>query len=103
MCKSEFLIYHGENIISFIQIRGSVPGSKKFILVFWEQTGVQVGGHKLKISRGPESTKLACQKHFESLIDNYGNVNIVNLLNQAPLSAELTLTVIYFHMILGYV
>jgi synaptojanin len=83
--ESEYLIYHGTNRISFLQVRGSVP-------VFWEQTGVQVGAHKLKISRGPESTLHAAQKHFKYMVEKYGNIQIVNLLSQAPGSAELTLT-----------
>lgn len=77
---TEFLIYNGTNNISFLQIRGSIP-------VFWEQTGLQVV-HKVKISRGPESTQIATAKHFRKLIDAFQNVQIVNLLSQVPGNPE---------------
>ena len=55
--ETEFIIYTGHSTVSFIQLRGSIP-------LFWEQTGVQVGSHKVKLSRGPESTIHAARKHF---------------------------------------
>lgn len=55
--ETEFIIYTGHASVSFIQLRGSIP-------LFWEQTGVQVGTHKVKMSRGPESTIHATRKHF---------------------------------------
>ena len=43
---------------SFVQTRGSVP-------VFWEQPGVQVGSHKVKLSRGFEASSPA----FDRLVN----------------------------------
>ena len=44
-----------ECVSSFLQTRGSVP-------VFWEQPGVQVGSHKVKLSRGFEASSPAFEK-----------------------------------------
>lgn len=54
-------------------MRGSVP-------LFWEQPGVNVGSHKVKLSRGSDLSKSAFEKHFELLTRDYGNVVILNLL-----------------------
>jgi synaptojanin len=85
--ETEFLIYCGQSKVSFIQVRGSIP-------LFWEQTGVQVS-HKVKISRGLESTIHATKKHFEDLIESYSAVQIVNLLSELPTSPEYELNMAY--------
>ena len=46
--------------IFFVQVRGSVP-------LFWEQPGVNVGSHKIRISRGPELSAPAFDSHFRQL------------------------------------
>lgn len=46
-------------VSSFVQTRGSVP-------VFWEQPGVQVGSHKVKLSRGFEASSPAFEKYVKS-------------------------------------
>ncbi|KAL5251090.1 hypothetical protein ACHWQZ_G016717 [Mnemiopsis leidyi] len=66
-----------DKISSFIQVRGSVP-------VFWEQTGIQVGSHKLAITRGYELTQVAYDKHMTLLKKHYGLVMILNLLSNKP-------------------
>ncbi|XP_063687177.1 synaptojanin-1-like isoform X3 [Bolinopsis microptera] len=66
-----------DKISSFIQIRGSVP-------VFWEQSGIQVGSHKLAITRGYELTQVAYDKHMTLLKKDYGLVMILNLLSNKP-------------------
>ena len=59
---------------SYTQIRGSVP-------VFFEQTGLQVGSHRIKISRGLEASYPAFERHIKSIIKDYGNyIMILNLL-----------------------
>ncbi|XP_047125274.1 synaptojanin-1 isoform X1 [Hydra vulgaris] len=58
---------------SFIQTRGSVP-------LFWEQTGVQVGAHKVKMSRGYEASSPAFERHLSNLKHIYGYQLLVNLL-----------------------
>ena len=62
-----------ESVTSFIQVRGSVP-------LFWEQPGVNVGSHKIRISRGPELSAPAFDSHFKQLKALYGDIIIINLL-----------------------
>lgn len=85
--ETEFLIYCGHSRVSFLQIRGSVP-------LFWEQTGVQVS-HKVKISRGLDSSLHATRRHFEDLQEAYTNIQIVNLLSQSNVSPEYELNMLY--------
>ena len=70
---------------SYAQIRGSVP-------VFWEQaTGLLPGQQKITITRSPEATQPAFDKHFEHLEINYGTIYILNLLSESkPGEVELT-------------
>ncbi|KAI9800582.1 MAG: inositol polyphosphate 5-phosphatase [Piccolia ochrophora] len=70
---------------SYAQVRGSVP-------LFWEQaTGLLPGHQKIQITRSPEATQLAFDKHFEGLELAYGAIHIVNLLSESkPGEVELT-------------
>ncbi|KAH7363870.1 SacI homology domain-containing protein [Rhexocercosporidium sp. MPI-PUGE-AT-0058] len=70
---------------SYAQIRGSVP-------VFWEQAaGLIPGQQKITVTRSPEGTQPAFDKHFGELEQNYGAVHVVNLLSETkPGEAELT-------------
>ncbi|TPX50429.1 hypothetical protein SeLEV6574_g00906 [Synchytrium endobioticum] len=81
--ESEFLFYTKYYVLSFVQIRGSIP-------VFWEQTGVQLQT-KIDFTRGPESTAPAFSKHFQEMQNRYGKVHVVDLLSQSPTSAEVVL------------
>jgi phosphatidylinositol-bisphosphatase len=59
---------------SFLQLRGSVP-------VFFEQSGLQVGSHKIKISRSTHACYPAFERHIKSLIQDYGScLFVLNLL-----------------------
>ncbi|KAL2072745.1 hypothetical protein VTL71DRAFT_12088 [Oculimacula yallundae] len=70
---------------SYAQLRGSVP-------VFWEQAaGLIPGQQKITVTRSPEGTQPAFDKHFGELEQNYGSVHVVNLLSETkPGEAELT-------------
>jgi endonuclease/exonuclease/phosphatase family metal-dependent hydrolase len=70
---------------SYIQIRGSIP-------IFWESSSSLLPGQqKIQITRSPEATQPAFDKHFDSLEHVYGAVHIVNLLSASkPGEAELT-------------
>lgn len=72
-------------LFSYAQVRGSVP-------VFWEQTaGLLPGQQQIQITRDPEPTQPAFDKHFEDLEQTYGAVHVVNLLSQTKTKeAELT-------------
>ncbi|KAL5007601.1 hypothetical protein ScPMuIL_016407 [Solemya velum] len=71
--ETEQVIFLDDQISSFIQTRGSVP-------LFWEQPGIQVGSHKVKMSRGYESSAPAFDRHLRMLKKQYGEQVIINLL-----------------------
>ncbi|XP_042722653.1 synaptojanin-1 isoform X3 [Lagopus leucura] len=71
--ETEQVIYLDDSVSSFIQIRGSVP-------LFWEQPGLQVGSHRVRMSRGFEANAPAFDRHFRTLKNLYGKQIIVNLL-----------------------
>lgn len=74
--ETEQAIYwpEGDEELSFIQLRGSVP-------VFFEQPGLQVGSHRIKISRSLEACYSAFERHIESIIHDYGpSIYVLNLL-----------------------
>ncbi|KAL1877090.1 hypothetical protein VTK73DRAFT_8898 [Phialemonium thermophilum] len=72
-------------IFSYAQVRGSVP-------VFWEQSpGLIPGQQKITITRSPDGTQPAFDKHFEDLERAYGAVHVINLLSASkPGEAELS-------------
>ncbi|XP_038622324.1 synaptojanin-1 [Tachyglossus aculeatus] len=71
--ETEQVIFLDDCIASFIQIRGSIP-------LFWEQPGLQVGSHRVRMSRGFEANAPAFDRHFQTLKNLYGKQIIVNLL-----------------------
>ncbi|GCB68204.1 hypothetical protein scyTo_0013796, partial [Scyliorhinus torazame] len=71
--ETEQVIYLDDAVSSFVQIRGSVP-------LFWEQPGVQVGSHHLRLTRGIEADAPAFDRHLILLREQYGSQVIVNLL-----------------------
>ncbi|XP_026993932.1 synaptojanin-1 isoform X5 [Tachysurus fulvidraco] len=71
--ETEQVIFLDDTVSSFIQIRGSVP-------LFWEQPGIQVGSHRVKLSRGFEANAPAFERHFTALWRLYGKQMIINLL-----------------------
>ena len=77
----DFVYFTGEEVSSFVQIRGSVP-------LFWEQPGINVGSHKIKIARGPELSNTAFDLHMQYLKKNYGYQAIVNLLGSSLVGSK---------------
>ncbi|KAM4619843.1 synaptojanin-1 isoform 2-T2 [Polymixia lowei] len=71
--ETEQVIFLDDHVSSFIQIRGSIP-------LFWEQPGIQVGSHRVKLSRGFEANAPAFERHFSALRRLYGKQVIINLL-----------------------
>ena len=68
---------------SYMMLRGSVP-------LFWEQPGINVGSHKIRLSRGSELTQPAYDKHLISLKKYYGKQCIINLLGSKEGEAMLS-------------
>ncbi|KAH3677628.1 hypothetical protein WICMUC_001731 [Wickerhamomyces mucosus] len=81
--ETEYIMYSSKIAYSYLQIRGSVP-------IFWEQDTSLINA-KISITRSEEATQPIFNQHFERLIDNYGNINIVNLLNKDK-SSEYSIT-----------
>ncbi|CAH8574963.1 unnamed protein product [Heterobilharzia americana] len=71
--ETEQFIYLGDSVCSYIQLRGTVP-------LFWEQPGLQVGSHKISLSRPLDISLSAFERHFMNLMSQYGSIGIVNLL-----------------------
>lgn len=71
--ETEQVIYLDNEVTSYLQTRGSVP-------LFWEQPGVQVGSHKVKLSRGFEASTAAFDRHMTMMKERYSEQAIVNLL-----------------------
>lgn len=84
--ESETVYWYPSGLcFSYVQVRGSIP-------LFWEQaTNILPGQQKIQITRSPEATQPAFDKHFELLQLNYGMVHILNLLSAAK-SGEVELT-----------
>ncbi|EYB85451.1 hypothetical protein Y032_0297g1716 [Ancylostoma ceylanicum] len=70
--ETEQVISFDESECSLVQIRGSVP-------LFWEQPGVQVGSHKVKV-RAFEASASAYHRHMSKVTSMYGKTTVVNLL-----------------------
>ncbi|KAF7392687.1 hypothetical protein HZH66_008520 [Vespula vulgaris] len=79
--ETEQTIYLDNEVTSYIQTRGSVP-------LFWEQPGIQVGSHKVKISRGFEASKPAFDRHLTMIKQRYGQQVIVNLLGSSLIGSK---------------
>lgn len=84
--ETETIFYHSSGLcFSYVQVRGSVP-------VFWEQApGLIPGQQKIQITRSPEATQPAFDKHFEHLELIYGAVHVLNLLSESK-AGEIDLT-----------
>ncbi|KAK0168428.1 hypothetical protein PV327_002230 [Microctonus hyperodae] len=79
--ETEQVIYLDNEVTSFVQTRGSVP-------LFWEQPGIQVGSHKVKISRGFETAGPAFDRHMSMIKQRYGKQVIVNLLGSSLIGSK---------------
>ncbi|KAJ9600882.1 hypothetical protein L9F63_000994, partial [Diploptera punctata] len=79
--ETEQVIFLDKEVTSYVQTRGSVP-------LFWEQPGVQVGSHKVKMSRGFESSASAFDRHLQMIKERYGNQAIVNLLGSSLIGSK---------------
>lgn len=79
--ETEQCIYLDNEVSSYIQTRGSVP-------LFWEQPGVQVGSHKVKLSRGFEASRSAFDRHMTTMKARYGKQAIINLLGTSLIGSK---------------
>ncbi|XP_030375284.1 synaptojanin-1 isoform X1 [Scaptodrosophila lebanonensis] len=79
--ETEQVIYVDGEVTSHVQTRGSVP-------LFWEQPGVQVGSHKVKLSRGFETSAAAFDRHMNMMRQRYGYHTIINLLGSSLIGSK---------------
>lgn len=79
--ETEQVIYVDSDVTSYLQTRGSVP-------LFWEQPGVQVGSHKVKLSRGFEGSSSSFDRHMTMMKARYGQQAIVNLLGTSLIGSK---------------
>ncbi|XP_017096781.2 synaptojanin-1 [Drosophila bipectinata] len=79
--ETEQVIYVDGEVTSYVQTRGSVP-------LFWEQPGVQVGSHKVKLSRGFETSAAAFDRHMSMMRQRYGYQTVVNLLGSSLIGSK---------------
>lgn len=86
----QFIVLDGD-VSSYIQTRGSVP-------TFFEQTGVQVGSHKVRQSRGFNFSRRSFDTHMKYMKERYGKITVINLLGSSLIGSkegEATLSVEY--------
>lgn len=79
--ETEQLIVMDDEVTSYIQVRGSVP-------LFWEQPGVQVGSHKVKMSRGFDASQPVFDRHMAMISDRYRHQAVVNLLGSSMIGGK---------------
>ncbi|XP_078285002.1 phosphatidylinositide phosphatase SAC2-like [Rhinoraja longicauda] len=72
--ETEQLIYSGDNVLSFVQIRGSIP-------VFWSQEGYRYKPRP-KLHKSEEENTEAFQIHFMEQFKIYNKGVIINLVKQ---------------------
>eukprot|EP01134_Creolimax_fragrantissima_P003445 CFRG3445T1 len=73
--ETEQLLEMNGAVVSYTQIRGSVP-------LFWEQPGINLGKHRVQIPRSMDAMLPAFTRHFDMLLPIYGPVRCLNLLEQ---------------------
>lgn len=71
-CETEQIVKYDYNILTFTQIRGSVP-------VFFQQTGMTA---KTEITRNEDLTVQAFSKHIEEIEKDFPWIYCINLLNK---------------------
>lgn len=69
--ETEQILKYENNLLSFIQYRGSVP-------IFFEQPGMTA---QTQITRTPELTAPAFKKHIEEIKEDFNFIYMVNLMN----------------------
>lgn len=71
--------------MSYVQVRGSVP-------LFWQQPNAGLGTlqQRVEITRPPQATQPAFDKHFLELLSEYSSIHAINLLGQKDAESMLS-------------
>ncbi|ODV93374.1 hypothetical protein PACTADRAFT_51972 [Pachysolen tannophilus NRRL Y-2460] len=80
--ETECVLYFEKFCFAYTQVRGNIP-------VFWELEN-QLLSTKVKFSRSVDSTQHAFNRHFETLIQQHGEIHILNALNKKSNQHELS-------------
>ncbi|ORY22516.1 SacI homology domain-domain-containing protein, partial [Naematelia encephala] len=83
--ETELILATDSVCLSYVQVRGSVP-------LFWQQPsqGIQTLQQKVELTRPPQATQPAFDKHFLDLLEHYHSVHAINLLGQKDAEAMLS-------------
>lgn len=73
--ETEQIVTLGGMTYAAVIVRGSVP-------LFWEQKGIQLGGHRIDFARTIPASLPAARRHMNDLHLAYGAIRVVNLLAQ---------------------
>jgi hypothetical protein len=90
--ETEQIIIVGSRLYSFTQVRGSVP-------VFWKQKSASF---QISLSRNIDFCFPCFSKHVDSLLDDYHNIVIINLLSNKK-EGEYILTQTYESVVKKYI
>ncbi|WVQ93452.1 hypothetical protein IAU59_000526 [Kwoniella sp. CBS 9459] len=83
--ETELVFATDSAVMSYAQVRGSVP-------LFWQQPSAGLGTlqQRVEITRPPQATQPAFDRHFLELIEQYHAVHAVNLLGQKDAESMLS-------------
>ncbi|KAI9592404.1 SacI homology domain-containing protein [Syncephalis fuscata] len=94
--ETELVVVTKEFIRCYVQVRGNVPA-------FWEQQGLQIGAHRVQITRNFTATKEALKKHVNHDLERFDYMHAINLLSEVvPGEATLSDTFERYLGELGY-
>lgn len=82
--ETETVLAFGNELMSFVQVRGSVP-------LFWEQQGLQAWNARIQITRTGAASQPAFEQHMQQLLDEYGRVFALDLLGTRDAETALSL------------
>lgn len=83
--ETELLCFVNDQVLSHVITRGSIP-------IFWEQQGIQIGGHKIQVTRSKEATTSSFQRHINQMATKYrGPITSVSLVSKEQSEAVLGL------------
>ncbi|OWZ31660.1 phosphatidylinositol phosphate phosphatase [Cryptococcus neoformans c45] len=83
--ETEVLLALEDVCMSYVQVRGSVP-------LFWQQPSAGLGTlqQRVEITRPPQATQPAFDKHFLELLSEYNSIHAINLLGQKDAESMLS-------------
>ena len=81
--ETETVLTFGDELLSYVQIRGSVP-------LFWQQQGLQALNARIQITRSGAASQPSFEQHMQRLLDDYERVFVLDLLGTRDAEAMLS-------------